>query len=106
MQHIFDIRVSIVYLTKMASKIISFHSGKKQLPLTSLMTKTLLAACAKQTRGIPFGPGDTKGSFTALITRGLIVTRQQNVQGHIESLWQVTEEAMSMLRSKGIEVTC
>jgi len=83
----------------MATKIIQFPHGhferKKQPPLTSLMVVTLLGACAKQTAGILFGPSDIKGSFSSLITRGLII-RKVTKNSITESLWQVTNEASAI----------
>ncbi len=90
----------------MLTKIISFSSGKKQLPLSSSMVVTLIEACAKQNAGIPFGPGDIKGSFASLITRGLIIKKLATIKNNNESTWQVTAEAIEMLTSMGIEVSC
>jgi hypothetical protein len=94
----------------MTTKIISFSRGhferkKKQPPLTSLMIVTLLAACAKQTGNIPFGPGDIKGSFTSLVTRGLIIRKEVTVNYITESLWQVTTEAIAILNIMGLKVS-
>ncbi len=104
--HIFDIKREISYLTKMETKIISFPDGyferHKPLPLSQLMIETLLAACAKQRDKIPFGPGDIKGSFSALIQRGLIVS-EEYTDAHAASSWQVTAEAIEMLRTLGFE---
>ncbi|HEV8083194.1 MAG TPA: hypothetical protein VGP55_08345 [Chitinophagaceae bacterium] len=94
----------------MKSKLISFPDGhferKKPHPLTSLMINTLLDACEKQKEGIRFGPTDIKGSLGVLITRGLIVRREVAINKHIESLWQVSPEAIEMLKVNGISVTC
>jgi hypothetical protein len=93
----------------MTTKIISFPRGhfqrKKQPPLSSLMIDALLRACKKQKEGTPFGPTDIKGSFTSLITRGLIVSKEITINEHTAS-WQVTTEAIAMLKAKGIEVPC
>ena len=70
------------------------------------MIVALLAACEKQKKGIPFGPGDIRGSFTSLITRGLIIRKEVTVHEHTESLWQVTTEAIAMLMNRGIEAPC
>jgi hypothetical protein len=90
----------------MLTKIISFSSGKKQLPLSSLMIIALIEACEKQNAGISFGPGDIKGSFASLITRGLVIKKLATIKNHNESSWQVTAEAIVMLTSLGIEVPC
>ena len=42
----------------------------------------------------------------ALINRGLIVRRYADTNEDTEQLWQVTAEAISMLRVKGINVIC
>ena len=94
----------------MKSKLISFPNGhfvrKKTHPLTSLMLNTLLDACEKQKEGIHFGPIDIKGSLAVLIGRGLIVRKEVAVNKHTESLWQVSAEAIEMLKVSGINVTC
>ena len=89
----------------MPTKIISFSSGKKQVPLSSLMVVALIEACAKQNAAIPFGPGDTKGSFACLISRGLIIKKMATIKNNNESTWQVTAEAIEMLTSMGVEVS-
>ena len=88
------------------TKIISFSSGKKQLPLSPLMVVALIEACSKQNAGIPFGPGDIKGSFAYLISRGLIIKKLATIKCRNESTWQVTAEAIAMLNVLGIEVGC
>ena len=94
----------------MKSKIIHLPYGyfiqNKQLNLTPLMIDTLLVACEKQKEKIPFGPMDIKRSFMALINRGLIVRRPADTNEDTEQLWQVTAEAISMRRIKGIDVSC
>ena len=94
----------------MKTKILRFPSGhfvrKKQHPLTSKMINTLLDACEKQNAGASFGPADIKGSFAVLITRGLIVREKVTVNEHLESGWQVTGEAVEMLRTMGIKISC
>ena len=94
----------------MTTKIIEFPyeflKRTKQSSLTPLMIDTLLAACQKQKEKIPYGPADIKRSFMALINRGLIVRRPADTNEDTEQLWQVTAEAISMLRVKGIDVTC
>ena len=94
----------------MTTKIISFPRGhfqrKKQPPLTPLMISALLEACEKQTEGITFGPIDIKGSLTSLIKRGLIIRKEVTIDEHTKSLWQVTTEAIALLKAEGIEVAC
>ena len=98
------------YITKMKSKIIrlpyGYFSKNKQQNLTPLMIDALLAACEKQTENIPFGPADIKGSFSALVNRGLIIRKEVSLHHHTKLLWQVTGEAISMLRILGIIVRC
>ena len=92
------------------SKVISFSSDEfeqhKQTRLSDLMVETLLAACLKQHKGIPFGPADTKGSFISLIERGLIIRTQITKNDRSELLWQVTPEAVALLKSMGIDTSC
>lgn len=94
----------------MKSKLISFPYGhferEKKPPLTSLMINTLLDACEKQKKGIHFGPTDIKGSLGVLISRGLIVRKEVTINKHTKSLWQVSTEAIEMLKGNGISVTC
>src|ERR1700686_1017273 len=94
----------------MKSKIIHLPYGyfkkNKQLNLTPLMIDTLLTACGKQTEKIPFGPADIKGSFSALVNRGLIIRKEVTLHHHTELLWQVTREAISMLKMLGVIVAC
>jgi hypothetical protein len=93
----------------MPSKVIHFPKGyftiNKQQNLTPLMIDTLLAACEKQNENIPFGPADIKGSFSALVNRGLIIRKKVSLH-HTELVWQVTREALSMLKMLGIIVPC
>ena len=94
----------------MKSKIIrlpyGYFSKNKQQNLTPLMIDALLAACEKQNENIPFGPADIKGSFSALVNRGLIIRKEVSLHHHTKLLWQVTGEAISMLRILGIIVRC
>ena len=62
-----------------------------------------MAAIEKQKKNVPFGPNNIRGSITTLITRGLIVRKKIILMGHAESQWQVTEEAMGMLKNLGIK---
>jgi len=70
--------------------------------LTPLMIDTLLMACERQKEGLPFGPADIKGSFVALVNRGLITRLEVNK----ECQWQVTKMAISMLKNLGVIVAC
>lgn len=83
-----------------------FQGNEQQLPLSKLMIATLIAACEKQYNGIPFGPRDVGGSFTALITRGLLDSKKITVNGKTESTWHVTKGAVELLKALGIEVRC
>ena len=75
---------------------------KKYRPLTSKMIGSLLAAFEKQKEEIPFGPNNIKGSLTTLIARGLIVRKKIDLMGLMESQWQVTEEAIELLKNLGL----
>jgi hypothetical protein len=92
------------------AKIIFFNTGHLQKEnrnrLTPRMITTLLAACKKQNKGIPFGPNDVKGSFITLIARGLIINKGLTTNYPNDSSWQVTPEAMAILKLMGIEVVC
>ena len=94
----------------MKSKIIHLPYGyfirNKQLNLTPLMIDTLLAACEKQKEKVPFGPTDIKRSFIALVNRGLIIREELNIDGNKEVQWQVTKQAISMLKILGVIVAC
>ena len=95
----------------MKTKIISidkkYDDIDKQPVLSSLMVATLLVACEKQSKGISFGPRDIKGSFTALVRRGLIQVRNtKNTNGKEAANWQVSVEAIGILKAMGITVNC
>jgi hypothetical protein len=79
----------------------SYFNRKKYPPLTSRMIVSLLEAVKKQKNKTPFGPDTIKGSLTTLITRGLIVRKKITLMGHMESQWQVTEEAIGLLKNLG-----
>ena len=92
-------------MTKIIPLFDGYFEKKKQRPLTSLMVISLIAACEKQRSGIPFGPSDIKGSFTALITRGLIVRKKETTS--MDALtWHITVEAIDMLKAMGIKIEC
>jgi hypothetical protein len=92
------------------TKVISFSEDQftqhKQSPLSPSMVQTLMAACKKQNQGIHFGPSDIKGSFIALVTRGLIIRKQITKNDQSELLWQVTNEAIQLLKNMGIKISC
>ena len=88
----------------MSTKIIPFSSGKKQVRLSSLMVVALVEATISQSRKIPFGPNDIKGSFSSLINRGLVVRKPVTLDNQTEVLWQVTPEAMAILHGMGVDV--
>ena len=95
----------------MKTKIISinkkYSSIEKQIPLTSLMITTLVAACEKQSKGITFGPRDIKGSFIALVSRGLILVKNpKNITSNKYSDWHVSDEAIGMLKAMVIKIKC
>lgn len=69
------------------------------------MIVALVEATVKQNRGIPFGPADIKGgSFAPLINRDLIVHKEVKSKNLTQSRWTVTPEAISLLRSMGVDV--
>jgi hypothetical protein len=94
----------------MTTKIIPFpHTyflkNKKQLPLSKPMIAALIRACSKQQAGIPFGQREVDGSFIPLINRRLIVRKKGSNEGDSMS-WQVTNEAILMLKTMGIKGAC
>ncbi|MDQ6902443.1 MAG: hypothetical protein M3139_05455 [Bacteroidota bacterium] len=95
----------------MTTKIISmpvvyFKNTEKQRPLSLRMTTSLITACSKQHAGISFGQKDINSSFVSLVNRGLIERKQILRSGDRTSVWYVTNEAIKMLNSLGIEVVC
>jgi hypothetical protein len=87
----------------MASKVIKLPLKKKP-SLSRHMIVALVEACTRQQHGIPFGPADIKGSFSFLISRGLVAWTDVASQSEMQSLWQVTPEAVDMLRKMGVDV--
>jgi hypothetical protein len=87
------------------AKII-YLPGKKEKPLlTRLMIVTLIEAYTRQSRGIPFGPVDIRGgSFTGLIERELVAYKSLTIRNDTQSLWQVTQKGIDILRMMGIDV--
>jgi hypothetical protein len=89
--------------------IISFpdgHFGRNtQRPLSRLMVASLQLMCAKQKAKIPLNFKDGHGAFTALVTRGLIVSKDIISNGQRETIWEVTDEAIDMLKDLGINVS-
>ena len=92
----------------MDTKIIPYYARlfkqKKSAPLTLKMVTTLLAAYKKQKAAIPFGHSDIRGSFIALIKRDLIVRKKTFIDGSFQDNWQVTNEAINLLKNSGIAV--
>ena len=89
----------------MDSKVVSLLPRKKKATLSRLMIVTLVEATVKQNRGIPIGPVDIRGgSFGALIERGLIVRQEVITQNQVQWLWQVTPEAIEILKDYGVNV--
>ncbi len=66
------------------------------------MIDTLLAACKKQKQHVSFGPTDIKGSFEALVKRGLIIRTEVKGYEKKELQWQVTRQAILMLKFWGL----
>jgi hypothetical protein len=86
----------------MHPKVIRLPLNRKPL-LSRNMVVALVEACIKQNDGIPFGPADIKGS-SSLISRGLVVWKPVNLQNVPEGLWQVTPEAVDILRKMGVDI--
>lgn len=94
---------------KPLSKVIPLHEGHfsktVKRPLSKLMIASLVSACKKQLNGIPFGQSDIDGSFSSLVSRGLIKYKNDNeINGNIQPTWFVTEEAFEILDSLGIKI--
>jgi hypothetical protein len=87
----------------MDSKVVRLPLKKKS-SLSKPMIVALVEACTRQQYGIPFGPADIGGSFSSLISRGLVVWKEVNVQSDRQCLWQVTSEAVEMLRKMGVDM--
>jgi hypothetical protein len=85
--------------TKIIRLPIQYFAMRKHRPLSKLMVATLLNAWTKQTNGISFGPVDTNGSFSPLVSRGLIKHKSDRKGGFT---WYVTDEAIELLKSQGL----
>ena len=86
----------------MPSKIIRLSLTKKP-SLSRPMIVALVESYTRQQYGIPFGPADIGGSFSFLISRGLVVWKEVNIQNDSQYLWQVTSEAVEMLKKMGVD---
>lgn len=84
----------------------SHFQKRKKTSLSPQMITTLLAACKKQEQGIPFGPNNIKGSFMALINRGLLIKKDVMPNYITEPSWEVTSKALGILKLMGIEDGC
>jgi hypothetical protein len=82
------------------------NNSKKETkrPLSVQMINSLVAACIKQNKNIAFGPADIQGSFLSLVNRGLIKNESTTINGHLKQRWEVTQEAISLLKELGIEI--
>ncbi len=88
----------------MDAKVIALPNRSKPL-LSRLMIVALIEATIKQYQGIPFGPADIKGgSFAPLIKRDLIVHKEVKTKSHTQSAWQVTPEAIAILKNMGVDI--
>lgn len=89
----------------MVGKVIPIKNERAH-HLSRLMIVALVEAAVKQHQGIPFGPADIKGSFTALLNRGLIIiTEGELTSKHsVQYLWRVTSEGLGILRNMGVDV--
>ena len=93
----------------MKSKVISINTNfikNPQKPLSRLMIVALIEACDKQSRGLIFTPKNITGSFTSLVRRGLIAIKENITNGEPKTKWQVTSEAVEMLKAIGLDVPC
>ncbi len=96
----------------MQAKIIYLYqedNKRKQTPLSPLMITSLLEACKLQEASVAFGPVDIKGSFGALLARGLIIRRAVSKVGHPHDdqwRWSVTNKALELLREQGFDILC
>ncbi len=86
------------------SKITSLYIKKKEHRLSKLMIVALLEAYLKQQQNVPFGPVDINGSFNSLYNRDLIVRKPVMVKGNTETWWQVTPEAINILKNLGVDL--
>lgn len=86
------------------AKIASLYLRKKDHRLSKLMIVALVEAYLKQKQNVPFGPADIKGSFNSLFNRNLIVREPVMVQGNTETWWQVTPEAINILKNLGVDL--
>lgn len=104
----FEYGLSSLWLMKRISKtkVVRLPAGhfhlRKQRPLSKLMIATLLTAYRKQEKGISFGQADIDGSFSSLVSRGLIKHKKGNGSS---GSWFVTEEAFEMLHKLGNKIT-
>lgn len=94
--------------TKFEGKVIPLGEGyfnkPVKRPLTKLMIATLVDACKKQRKGIPFGQADIDGPFSSLVARNLIKYRNNSVVNGTQPTWFVTDEAFAILHSLGIKI--
>ncbi len=89
----------------MDSKVIPLTAKKKKPVLTRLMIVSLIEACVRQKRGIPFGPADIKGgSFGSLIARGFVSVEDVTLRHHTQPLWQVSPQGFGILRQLGVNL--
>ena len=88
----------------MSCKVVYLEKKKLQ-PLSKLMLVALVDAYSRQKHNIPFGPADIKdGSVAALISRGLIVNNLSEKNTDATVNWQVTTEAIEILKSIGVDI--
>lgn len=90
------------------AKVIPLHKVIKAStsPLTTLMIKTLKAACAKQKNNEPFGQEDLDGSFMALLKREFIDCNTSKLPGVEKVIWFVTPAGIKALEKAGIKDAC
>ena len=88
------------------ARIISIGKFIKEKPLTSLMVKTLRAACEKQVKNEPFGQADLDGSFMSLVQRSLIKAKTISQGSANEVSWFVTEKGINALEVLDGETPC
>jgi hypothetical protein len=91
------------------AKIIPFGKplGKiNQAPMSQPMLASLMLAYARQKKNIPINEDSINGSFSALIARGFVSLEQVTTMGYTESVWQVSNEAIDLLKDYGYNIEC
>ena len=93
-------------MTFTMAKIISIVKAVRKIPLTSLMVKTLRAACKRQSNHQHIGQVDLDGSFISLFNRGLIDVKTIKTNGGSRVSWYVTKAGITSLSNLGFSEPC